>query len=172
MFASYGIWEDLAHDLATILRIFETDPKSTSDHLVLCLDLDPHSRTNIFYRPKLRPGKGPGAESVGYIRRRRRIRRRRSRNAHVTLNSNNPTLRVKRLSRVKWSVGPIRLSVRSFRPYPLSVRCVCLSASPPESRPYRSPSDPTLCLSAAFVCLPVRPRAGPIDRVSLKSVNS
>jgi hypothetical protein len=62
---------------------------------------------------------------------RRRIRRRRSRNAHVTSNSNNPTLRE--------TVIPGKL----------------ILWSDPSVRPIR----PILRLSTAFVCVPVRPRA-------------
>ena len=48
MFASYGIWEDLAHDLATILRIFETDPKSTSVTILSCAWIWTHTVEQIF----------------------------------------------------------------------------------------------------------------------------
>jgi hypothetical protein len=44
--------------LPTILRTFENEPKSRSvNNFLECSDLDPNSRTKIFYQPERRLGK-------------------------------------------------------------------------------------------------------------------
>ena len=46
-------------DLPTVLRILKNDLTSRSVCVCMCF---------FVYQPKLRPGKGPGSESVGHIR--------------------------------------------------------------------------------------------------------
>ena len=52
---SYGVWEQFAYQASTILRTFKNHSKSRSVHICFkCSDLDPNSRTYLFYQPELR----------------------------------------------------------------------------------------------------------------------